>query len=229
MAQDGAFSGAALASQALSELSQTTTQETNKEIGKSIAERRDQERERCPAGFARVDGACRRLPVAEPERAVRRPVAEPARAVPPEKPTATAAKAAPRKIARPAPLPPTPLPCHRTCRPVWDLDPGLWRLPEEGRCWACHPELLPTPISAFTSGVQPALALNIQAKTSTVGFVGGADLTSRNLLFANDGLIAGVTAGYTSSLLKLNTSAALVTGGLSKRHLAPAAGRHRRE
>ena len=30
----------------------------------------------------------------------------------------------------------------RTCRPVWDLDPGLWRLPEEGRCGACHPELL---------------------------------------------------------------------------------------
>jgi hypothetical protein len=38
--------------------------------------------------------------------------------------------------------------------------------------------------------------------------VGGADLTSRALFSANDGLIAGVTAGYTSSLLKLNTSAA---------------------
>ena len=90
MAGSGAFSGAALASQALSELSQTTTQETTKEIGKSIAERRDQERERCPAGFSRVDGACRR-----------RPVAEPARAVPPEKPKAVVERQAPRP-------PPTP-------------------------------------------------------------------------------------------------------------------------
>ena len=47
---DGAFSGAAVASQALSELSQTTTQVTTKEIGKAVVERREQERERCPAG-----------------------------------------------------------------------------------------------------------------------------------------------------------------------------------
>jgi hypothetical protein len=60
---DGAFSGAALASQALSELSQTTTQTNTKEIGKAIVERREQERER-----------------------MRRPV-RPAREVPREKPT----------------------------------------------------------------------------------------------------------------------------------------------
>ena len=39
----------------------------------------------------------------------------------------------------------------------------------------------------------------------------GADLTSRGLFFANDGFIAGVTAGYTSSVLKLNTVATDVT------------------
>src|SRR5712691_10522900 len=44
--QAGAFSGAALASQALTEVSQTTTQVTTKEIGKAIVERREQERER---------------------------------------------------------------------------------------------------------------------------------------------------------------------------------------
>ena len=187
--EDGAFSGAALASQALSELSQTTTQATTKEIGKSIAERRDQERERCPAGFSRVDGVCRR-----------RPVAEPARAVPPEKPKAAEVERRERSD-RLRPF------SDRTCRPIWDLDPGLWRLSEEGRCWACHPKLLH---SAGRPGAQPPLALNIQSRTSTVGFVGGADLTSRGLFFANDGLIAGVTAGYTSSLLKLNTSAASI-------------------
>ena len=59
---DGAFSGAALASQALTELSQTTTETTTKEVGKAIVERREQERER-----------------------MRRPV-RPAREVPREKP-----------------------------------------------------------------------------------------------------------------------------------------------
>jgi hypothetical protein len=38
---DGAFSGAALASQALTELSQTTTETTTKEVGKAIVERRE--------------------------------------------------------------------------------------------------------------------------------------------------------------------------------------------
>src|SRR5215831_8476664 len=68
---DGAFSGAALASQALSEVTETTTQVTTKEIGKAIVERREQER--------------RRRPVREPAR----PVREPARAIPPEKPKPT--------------------------------------------------------------------------------------------------------------------------------------------
>ena len=119
----GAFSGAALASQSLSELSQTTTEVTTKEIGKSIVERREQERERCPAGFSRVDGAC---------RPTRPPVPEPARAVPREKPNSGRG----RQGASTASF------ADRTCRPVWDLGASLWRLSEEGRCRACHPKLL---------------------------------------------------------------------------------------
>jgi hypothetical protein len=69
--QDGAFSGAAVASQALSELSQTTTDVSTREISKSIVERREQERER-----------------------MRRPV-PPARAVPREKPAAVVRKEPP--------------------------------------------------------------------------------------------------------------------------------------
>jgi WD40 repeat protein len=55
-----AFSGPALASQALSELSQTTAQETTRNTLKSIAERREQESMRCAEGFSRVDGTCER-------------------------------------------------------------------------------------------------------------------------------------------------------------------------
>src|SRR5262245_37843382 len=77
--QDGAFSGAALASQALSELAQTTTQVTTKEIGKAIVERREQER--------------------------RRPVREPVRRAPPEKPKPTAVE----RKEPPPPLLPLPI------------------------------------------------------------------------------------------------------------------------
>ena len=184
---NGAFSGAALASQSLSELSQTTTEATTKEIGKSIVERREQERERCPEGFSRVDGAC---------RPTRRPVHEPTRAVQREKPTPAAVVKAP---------PPPPLPIEPAVRfGTWAQVYGDYEKRD-----AAGPAILNCCIvgSIPFGGVQPNLALNIESRTGTVGFVAGADLTSRGLFFANDGFIAGVTAGYTSSELKLNTTA----------------------
>jgi hypothetical protein len=48
--------------------------------------------------------------------------------------------------------------------------------------------------------------VDVQSRTGTVGFLAGADLTSRSLVFGNDGLIAGVMAGYVSSDVTLNTS-----------------------
>jgi hypothetical protein len=189
--QEGAFSGAALASQALSELSQTTTQVTTKEIGKAVVERRDRERERCPAGFSRVDGAC------QPTR-----VREPARAVPPEKPKPTAVV---RK--EPPPLPAlSPLPIEPAVRfGTWTQVFGDYQKRD-----ADGPGILiccTQPIGPIKAGAPPTVALNIESRASTVGFVAGADLTSRALFSASDGFIAGVTAGYTWSELKLNTSA----------------------
>jgi Autotransporter beta-domain len=190
----GAFSGAALASQALSELSQTTTQVTTKEIGKSIVERREQERERCPAGFSRVDGAC---------RPTRPPVREPARAVPREKPTPAAVVKAP---------PPPPLPIEPAVRfGTWAQVYGDYQKRD-----AAGPGFLNCCASFPLGGgpafnVPPQLALKIESRAATVGFVAGADLTSRGVFFANDGVIGGVTAGYTSSVLKLNTVATDVT------------------
>jgi tetratricopeptide (TPR) repeat protein len=70
------FSGAALASQALSELSETTTEEASRNTLKTLAERRAKERERCAEGFTRVDGECQRIP----------PPAREAEAAPPEQP-----------------------------------------------------------------------------------------------------------------------------------------------
>jgi hypothetical protein len=173
--QNGAFSGAALASQALSELSQTTTQVPTKEIGKAIVERREQERER-----------------------MRRPV-PPARAVPPEKPK-------PAAVVRKEPPPPPPLlPIEPAVRfGTWTQVYGDYQERD-----AAGPGILNccTVNNIPFNGVQPTLALNIESRASTVGFVAGADFTSRALFSASDGFIGGVTAGYTWSELKLNTSA----------------------
>ena len=173
---DGAFSGAAVASQALSELSQTTTQTNTKEIGKAIVERREQERER-----------------------MRRPV-RPAREVPREKPKPTA-------VERKEPAPPPallPSPIEPAVRfGTWTQVFGDYQKRD-----AAGPGILNCCIVGNLpfGGFQPNLALNIDSRTSTVGFVAGADLTTRGLF---SGFIAGVTAGYTSSDMKLNTSASL--------------------
>lgn len=214
---DGAFSGAAVASQALSELSETTTQETTRNAVKSIAERREQEKERCPEGFSRVDGTCQRNP---PPVSEAPPVVP---AGPPEehalkttkKPKAAAirreqAPEATPKIVRRAPLPPP------TLLPV-AIEPavriGTWTQvygdyekrdatgPGVLRCCA-------TATASQLAGLNPpvGLALSVQSRTGTVGFLAGADLTSRSLFSADDGLIVGLTAGYVSSDLTLNTS-----------------------
>jgi hypothetical protein len=183
---DGAFSGAALASQALSELSQTTTQTNTKEIGKAIVERREQERER-----------------------MRRPV-RPAREVPREKPKPTAVTRKEEPSPPPALLPIEPAVRFGTWTQVFGdyqkrdaSGPGVLTccfLGGDGR-----PPSANNPPIPF-NGNQPNLALNIDSRTSTVGFVAGADLTTQGLF---SGFIAGVTAGYTSSEMKLNTSASL--------------------
>jgi hypothetical protein len=152
---EGAFSGAALASQALSELSQTTTQTNTKEIGKAIVERREQERER-----------------------MRRPV-RPAREVPREKPK-------PAEVVRKEPPPP----------PIEPVRYGTWIqvFGDYQKRDAAGPGILNCCVvnNIPFNGNQPNLALNIDSRTSTVGFVAGADLTTQGLF---SGFIAGVTAG----------------------------------
>jgi hypothetical protein len=65
------FSGAALASQALSSLSQSTTQTGNNSALGKLRERREQESTSCAAGFSRVGGECR--PNEQPRREAQRP------------------------------------------------------------------------------------------------------------------------------------------------------------
>src|SRR5262245_20389833 len=182
---DGAFSGAALASQALSEVSETTTQVTTREIGKAIVERREQER--------------------------RRPVREPVRRAPREE------KPKPAAVERKEPAPPPALlPIEPAFRfGTWTQVFGDYQKRDAagpGTLTVCLLNLgggLGTsPADRAGGGLGPlnqGLALNIDSRASTVGFVAGADFTSR--FSADAGFIGGLTAGYTWSELKLNTTA----------------------
>ena len=130
---------------------------------------------------------------------MRRPV-RPAREVPREKPK-------PAEVVRKEP-PPPPLPIEPAVRfGTWTQVYGDYQKRD-----AAGPGVL-TCCSAVANkpipfnGVQPNLALNIESRASTVGFVAGADLTTQGLF---SGFIAGVTAGYTWSELKLNTSATAI-------------------
>jgi len=75
----GAFSTAALSSQALGDIQQSVTQQTTTATLDAISARRKEEIERCPEGFARSnDGACRRI-VSEPAPRVSTPRLSPQR------------------------------------------------------------------------------------------------------------------------------------------------------
>jgi len=132
------------------------------------------------------------------EQERRRPVREPVRRVPPEKPKPTAVL--PKE-------PPPPEPAVRFG--TWTQVFGDYQKRDASGPGVLTCCLIGNPIQTAAGGILgPApLALNIESRTSTVGFVAGADFTSWGLYSAGDGFIAGVTTGYTHSELKLNTIA----------------------
>jgi len=202
-----AFSGAALASQALSDLSQTTTQETSRTTVNKITDRREAEEQRCAGGFSRVDGVCQPnpLPVREEEAAV-----APEPAPPPshklkkaKKPKGAATQPQPepvpaRKIVRREPLAPIP--------PPLPVEPAI-RFGTWTQVYGDYERRNASGPAFVTPDVGPPVSLDtsVQSRMGTVGFEAGGDFTSRGVLFANDGLIAGALAGYVTSHLTLNT------------------------
>jgi hypothetical protein len=217
---DGAFSGAALASQALSELSETTTQETTKNTIDAVTNRRAQEEQRCAEGFTRVEGTCQ--PVPKPVSHAAAPAVPPAPApsvYEAREPRGKKAKAAARRrhhLAPPAPEavrrePAPPPPPPSMLGPV-PFRPAILPFPiEPGVRYATWGQVYGDYEKRNATGIVDVLVTNVanvdvQSRTGTVGFLAGADLTSRSLIFGNDGLIAGVMAGYVSSDLTLNTS-----------------------
>ncbi len=201
-----AFSGAALASQALSELSQSTSQETTRTAGTAIVERREAERQSCPEGFARVDGSCERIAprVVEPA-----PEARPARVAEPVRKKVGRAKAEPAAPAvtavRAAPPPPPPVFVAPEARfGAWTQVIGDYERRNASGPASIVARLNP---AGATTSVPVPLATSVSSRTGTIGFQAGADITARGVLVPDDGMIIGGFAGYVSSDLRLNTIA----------------------
>ena len=200
----GAFSNAALGSQALSDLAQGTTQQTSEVVRTSVEGRRETEQERCSDGFVRGAAGCQRVavqpspppPASEPSapaRETRRPPRE-RRAAPVREP-------APVVRVRPMPVKALP-PLEPAARyGTWAQGYGDYeRRTGIGRSSinCCQ----------GAGGIAIPLDLTGESRATTAGFVGGLDTTLRNLSSAGDGLILGVLYGYTSTDVKFSTTSA---------------------
>jgi hypothetical protein len=208
----GSFSGAALATQSLTELSQSTTQETARSTVSSITDRRDREEQRCADGFSRVDGICSRnpsvaeetLPTISPERRQRRE-----RAL--KKTKKAKIVEAPRKQTPLKPRLVLPVPPPSPPQPPVPVEPAV-RFGTWGQVYGDYERRDATgPASVFccqVAGISSPtpIELNVQSRTGAVGFQVAADATSRGLLARDDGVIAGVLIGYVHSNLTLNTA-----------------------
>ena len=214
----GAFSGAALATQSLSDLSQSATQETVRNTTSAIATRRVEELQRCPDGFSRVNGACERIkPVAAP--ATSRPVATsgaPARL--PAKPVARARVPRRPVVSRPAPVPVetmapppvlAPAPIYQSRFGAWAQ--GFGSTEDRSAIGQTSINCCTGPTSAV-GGIPIGLEVSEKSHADTYGFLGGIDYTARSLGRADDGLILGLLVGYleTDCRLKTATTASLV-------------------
>lgn len=278
--QAGAFSGAALATQTLSSLTQTTTQESNRNTAGAVSDRRDAERQRCPAGLTRVNGVCQRPPSAAAAPAAPAPRARPAAPAPrvraraaaprvaatPRPRARVAAPAAPEEVAaprrraraaapvrRPAPrVAAAPRPRGRAAPPAVRSAPQeaapvqRTRVAAPVRRSGVEADLVVEPAPPVTAlfplvadegprfaawatgfgdyerregrgtaniqccfalgGVPNALSLSVRSNTTTAGFVGGLDVTGRNIAEAGDGVITGVLTGYISSEVSVRTA-----------------------
>jgi hypothetical protein len=227
----GAFSNAALASEALSDLSQSTTQQASATVGTALGVRRQTEQERCPDGFERVNGVCQRIAAPAPLTAAPAPPAPaPATLVAAPPPVAPAAPA-PAAPAQPGAVPggaamaPAARPPRRVAAPRVATRPApFYKAPPpplepavryttwvqgfgdyERRTGTSSTSILCC-TGLGTGGLPNPLALSGESRATMGGVLGGADATFRNLWFTNDGVILGALTGYASSNVRLTTT-----------------------
>jgi Autotransporter beta-domain len=178
----GAYSNAALASQSLGDLTESSSLDATKVFMQSISYRRTTEAGRCPDGSNPVNGRCGGEPVMSPL-----PFAEPVPgATWMSMPTALEAFEPTNPILAKAPV---AAPATRVA--VWTQAYGDYE-----RLTGQSPGL----------GEFSVLGLDVKSTSWTGGVLGGVDFTFRGVAFGGDGLIVGMLAGYESSNLSVSTS-----------------------
>jgi hypothetical protein len=182
----GAFSGAAFASQALSDLAQSTTHESTNTAFDGISVRRASEEAACEAGFVLVNGVCQASASAWPGR--------PVTPVPIEK-----------RSSNRLPLALAPILKEQLRSPPDRYGDHLPSFGYRIGAWAHGYGDYERRTGTSASPVDEVFII-ARSTTNSGGFMGGVDLTARSLLSGRDGLILGLVGGYVSSDVKVRTS-----------------------
>ena len=183
----GAFSTAALSSQALGDIQQSVTEQTTTAALDAISARRKEEVERCPVGFERsTDGTCKRTVVAEPAQRV------------------SSSQPAAHRQKAPPPLMPVKAPV--VVDPGWRWGAWAHGFGYSERRTDSAPGLIGVAGALNGGGATQTLGVDLTQTATTGGGIGGVDVTLRNLLVGNDGLILGMLVGYTSTDISLSAT-----------------------
>jgi len=196
----GAFSNAALAAQALSDVSQAATIQSTQVALDAISARRRVETEACPAGYVRRNDTCERVAEAEPAPATSAPSRP---AAPRRRATETAAPVYKAPIYK-APIAPQPTVTFAS----WVKAYGDF----EKRTGSAQTSI---DCCSGIGGIANPLTINSTSKATTGGVLGGFDATWRGISAPGDGLIAGVLVGYMSTDTKLVTTSSTTTGNVA--------------
>lgn len=194
----GAVSAAALSSQALGDIQQSVTQQTTTATLDAISARRKEEAERCPEGFERSNDperTCRRIAVSQPAPRVSTPRPSPSR--PAQKPVLMPVKAPPVIAIDPG---------YRYG--VWAHGFGDYERRNDSVATALSRNLVAGGggLGGGAGTTAQSMAVDLTQKATTWGVIGGGDVTFRNLLAGNDGLIVGILAGYVSTDISLSAT-----------------------
>jgi hypothetical protein len=210
----GAYSGAALASQALGDLAGTSTIEETSVAVQSIEQRRELPAQACPDGEVLVDGICKAQPPApavpivggvQPAPELSTAPAPAPSAVPKRSRTKAAKRVVPQVITAPT------LPVHKPSTPViydQSFRIGAWAQgfgDYEHRSGNQNTIINCCTAQNTNTNFAP-LQLEATSNLSSGGFVGGIDGTKRGLWSGQDGVIFGLLGGYTWTNLSLTTT-----------------------
>lgn len=181
----GAFSSAALSSQVIGEIQQSTAQQATTAALDAISARRVAETELCPDGMVRINGACHRSRTVDT-------------AAPKGRRRSTAA---PSKVVTTHPSPAI----DHTSFAIWGQGFGDYERRNE------NPLGTIGGIAGGGGGGVQSLTLALKQRATTAGGLVGADWTRRSFFSTNDILITGLLVGYTSTDISLRATSAPVS------------------